>query len=125
MFDISFGEVLVVAVVALIVVGPEEFPSLVRNTASWIGKARQFISSVRTDFEYEIEKAEELKRLIAKEAEVAELHKVLEEQRKAINAMPAQFSAPATAKIDESTKPPVPVETAPQNSSGPLDKPKE
>lgn len=125
MFDISFGEVLVVAVVALIVVGPEEFPSLVRNTASWIGKARQFISSVRTDFEYEIEKAEELKRLIAKEAEVAELHKVLEEQRKAINAMPAQFSAPATAKIDESTKPPVPVETAPQDSSGPLDKPKE
>ena len=78
MFDIGFLEIIVIAVVALIVVGPDEFPSLVRNTGRLIGKVRRFLSSVKQDFDYEIDKANELKEMIAKETELSELHDILD-----------------------------------------------
>ena len=78
MFDIGFFEIIVIAVVALIVVGPEEFPGLVRNVGRAIGKLRQFLGSVKQDFDYEIDKANELKEMIAKETELSELRDILD-----------------------------------------------
>ena len=78
MFDIGFFEIIVIAVVALIVVGPDEFPGLVRSVGRAIGKLRQFLSSVKQDFDYEIDKANELKDMIAKETELSELHNILD-----------------------------------------------
>lgn len=78
MFDIGFWEILVIAVVALLVVGPDEFPALVRKASQGISKARQFASAVKTEFQHEVEKAEEIKRKIEQETRVAELHKILD-----------------------------------------------
>jgi len=64
MFDIGFSEIVLIAVIALLVVGPQEFPALVRNIGSWLGKARQFMGAVKTEFEREINKADEIKRLM-------------------------------------------------------------
>jgi sec-independent protein translocase protein TatB len=83
MFDIGFSEIVLIAVIALLVVGPQEFPALVRNIGSWLGKARQFMGAVKTEFEREINKADEIKRLMTKEMEVAELHKDLDPHRRA------------------------------------------
>jgi sec-independent protein translocase protein TatB len=83
MFDIGFSEILLIAVIALLVVGPQEFPALVRNIGSWLGKARQFMGAVKTEFEREINKADEIKRLMTKEMEIAELHKDLDPHRRA------------------------------------------
>lgn len=80
MFDIGFWEIVLISVVALFVVGPEEFPTLIRNCGRGLGKFRRFVSSVKSDFDYEIDKAEQLKELVRKEAEIAELHKILEER---------------------------------------------
>lgn len=74
MFDIGFGELVVVAVVALIVFGPEEFPVMIRNVMESISKVRRFISSVKVDLESELQRAEEIKRLVAKELEIAKQH---------------------------------------------------
>jgi len=82
MFEVGFSEIILIAVVALLVVGPQEFPALVRNIGSWLGKARQVMSSVKTEFDREIQKAEEIKRLMAKEAEIADLHKTLDPHRR-------------------------------------------
>lgn len=83
MFDIGFSEIILVALVALLVVGPQEFPTLVRNIGSWLGKARHFMSAVKTEFDREIHKADEIKRLMAKEVEIAERHKDLDAARRA------------------------------------------
>lgn len=104
MFDIGFWELVVVGVVALVVVGPDEFPALVRNVGQWIGNARKFVSSVKDDFNHEIEKAEELKRLIAQETQIAELHKLVDETQATIPIGSYNRSTLAE-KVDEKTAP--------------------
>lgn len=84
MFDVSFWELVVIAVVTLLVVGPNEFPTVVRKVGSWIRDVRRFTAAVKADFNREINKAEELKKRIAKEAEVAEMHKVIDETQATI-----------------------------------------
>jgi len=74
MFDIGFWEIVVVAVVALLVVGPDEFPTLVRNIGGWLGKIRRFVSETKNDLEQEFRKADELKQLVEREANMAALH---------------------------------------------------
>jgi sec-independent protein translocase protein TatB len=86
MFDVGFSEIVLIAVIALLVVGPQEFPALVRNIGSWLGKARQFMGAVKTEFDREINKADEIKHLMSKEMEVAELHKNLDPHRRAAPA---------------------------------------
>ncbi len=71
MFDIGFTEIILIVVVALLVVGPREFPGLVKQVGSWLGNIRQFANSVKTEFDKEIHKAEEIKQLMAREAEIA------------------------------------------------------
>lgn len=66
MFDIGFWEILMIAVVALVVVGPERMPRLVRVTGLWIGKANASIQSVRNDISREL-RAEELRNSISDE----------------------------------------------------------
>lgn len=74
MFDIGFWEIAVIAVVALLVVGPNELPSLLRTVGAMVRKVRRFVREARADLDNEIKKVDELKRLMAKEAEIAELH---------------------------------------------------
>ena len=83
MFEIGFSEIVLIAIVALLVVGPQEFPALIRNIGAWLGKTRRFMSSVKSEFDREINKADEIKRMIAKEAEIAELHETLDPHRRA------------------------------------------
>lgn len=83
MFDIGFSEIILIAIIALLVVGPQELPALVRNIGSWVGKVRRFMGAVKTEFDREIHKADEIRRLMAKEVEIAELHKTLDEDRRA------------------------------------------
>lgn len=65
MFDIGFWEILLIAVVALVVVGPEKLPRLVRVTGLWLGRANASIQSVRNDISREL-RAEELKQALNK-----------------------------------------------------------
>lgn len=61
MFDFSFGEMLVVAVVALVVLGPERLPKAARFAGLWVRRARAQWHSVRDELERELA-ADELKR---------------------------------------------------------------
>lgn len=118
MFDIGFLELLVIAVVALLVVGPEEFPALVRRAAGWLNKGRHFVNAVKTEFEREIEKTEELKRLVAEQSRVAEMHKILDETKQVIpvdydarrtaSAPPADAAVPPPQAVSETAAAPSP-----------------
>ena len=63
MFDVGFSEILLIAVVALLVLGPERLPKAARFTGLWVRRARSQWDAVKTEFEREIA-AEDLKRSI-------------------------------------------------------------
>jgi sec-independent protein translocase protein TatB len=78
MFDVGALELLVIAVVALIVVGPERLPKLARTAGLWAGRARRALSSVKDEIDREM-KAEELKEILRKQAQSRPLDTILEE----------------------------------------------
>ncbi|MBY4597942.1 Sec-independent protein translocase protein TatB [bacterium BD-1] len=63
MFDIGFSELLVIAVVALVVLGPERLPKAARFAGLWVRKARAQWYSVKSEFEREMA-ADEMRRSV-------------------------------------------------------------
>lgn len=63
MFDIGFSELLLIAVVALVVLGPERLPRAAKFAGLWVRRARAQWYSVKTEFEREIA-ADELRRSV-------------------------------------------------------------
>jgi len=61
MFDVGFGEILLIAVVALLVLGPERLPKAARFAGLWVRRARAQWYSVKAELENELAD-EELKR---------------------------------------------------------------
>lgn len=53
MFEISFGELLLIGAVALVVLGPERLPTVARTIGALIGRAQRFVSSVKADIQRE------------------------------------------------------------------------
>jgi sec-independent protein translocase protein TatB len=51
MLDVGWQELLVIAVVAIIVVGPRELPQLMRSVGRWMGKARRMAREFQNDME--------------------------------------------------------------------------
>ena len=78
MFDIGFWELGLIAVVALLVIGPEQLPGVARTLGKWVGTAKRFVSSVQDDINSEIGKADELKRLLEEQSELKSVHEILE-----------------------------------------------
>ena len=62
MFDIGFTEIMVIAVVALIVIGPERLPKVARTLGHLFGRAQRYVNEVKTDIQHEME-LDELKKL--------------------------------------------------------------
>ena len=58
MFDIGWSELVVVAVVALIAIGPKELPGVLRMVGQWMGKARKMASEFQGQFQEAMREAE-------------------------------------------------------------------
>lgn len=54
MFDIGFWELILIAVVGLLVLGPERLPLAIRNVSRWMGAARRMANSVKDELEQEL-----------------------------------------------------------------------
>ena len=76
MFDVGFWELSLIALVALLVIGPERLPKVARVVGLWVGRGRRMIGSVKADIEREI-KAEELKEILNKQAQSNPLEEIL------------------------------------------------
>lgn len=70
MFDISFTEMMVIAAIALVVIGPERLPKVARQTGQWLGKMRRYVDDVKADFNRQVELSE-LKNLKSQVEEAA------------------------------------------------------
>jgi sec-independent protein translocase protein TatB len=62
MFDIGFSEMLVIAVVALIVIGPERLPKVARTLGLLFGRMQRYVNDVKSDISREME-LDELRKL--------------------------------------------------------------
>ncbi|MCO4758563.1 MAG: twin-arginine translocase subunit TatB [Oceanospirillaceae bacterium] len=78
MFDIGFAELLIVAVVALVVLGPEKLPTAARTAGLWVGRIRRTLSGIQNEISEEL-RIDEMKRTAAIQKE--QLDKELEEMR--------------------------------------------
>ena len=68
MFDIGFWELVVIAIIALLVIGPEQLPGFAREAGKWAGRVRRFIRDARTELERElhVDESADLDKKIAK-----------------------------------------------------------
>ena len=68
MFDVGFSEVVIIAIIALVILGPERLPKVARTLGFWVGKARRMVADVKSDIDREM-----------RESELAELRKLGDE----------------------------------------------
>jgi sec-independent protein translocase protein TatB len=73
MFDIGFWEILLIAVVALLVVGPERLPKLIRVVGLWLGRAQASVQSIRNEINREL-RAQELQDALRKPDNMPDLN---------------------------------------------------
>src|SRR3569833_2416260 len=66
MFDIGWGELVVIGVVALIVIGPKELPTVLRTVGQWMTKIRRMAAEFQGQFQEAMREAElsELKKQV-------------------------------------------------------------
>jgi sec-independent protein translocase protein TatB len=81
MFDIGWSELVVIAVVALIAIGPKELPGVLRSVGYWMGKVRRMASEFQAQFQEAM-----------REAEMADLKKTADELNDAAKSLTAQFN---------------------------------
>ena len=55
MFDIGFSEMIVIAVIALIVLGPEKLPRVARTAGHLLGRMQRYVNDVKADINREME----------------------------------------------------------------------
>lgn len=119
MFGISSGELFFIAIIALIVLGPERLPKITRMAGMWVRRARTQWHSVKDELERELA-AEELKRslhdaqsaLRDTEQKIrdsgAEAQREFEQMREAVRSTPAASDPPeeSTEAPPQSAQPP-------------------
>lgn len=62
MFDIGFSELVIIALVGLIVIGPERLPKVARTVGALLGRLQRYVSDVKTDINRELQ-LEELRKM--------------------------------------------------------------
>jgi sec-independent protein translocase protein TatB len=62
MFDFGFTELMIIAVVGLVVIGPERLPKVARQAGQWLGKLRRYVDDVKSDINRQVD-LQELKNL--------------------------------------------------------------
>lgn len=122
MFDLGWSELLLVAAVALIVIGPKDLPVAMRAIGRWVGKARAMTRHVRAGFDE-----------MVRQAELEEMEKEWKRHNEAIMAAAGPLPDLGTpvgdrpAEQDHAGEPPVvdlgppargPAETAPESAPG-------
>ncbi|MEK9625664.1 MAG: Sec-independent protein translocase protein TatB [Gammaproteobacteria bacterium] len=74
MFDIGFLEIVIIAAIALVVLGPERLPRAARTAGMWVGRARRMVADVKSDIDREI-----------RESELADMRKLGDEMKNVTN----------------------------------------
>lgn len=116
MFDVGFSELVVIALVALIVLGPKRLPEVARTAGQWLARLRRFVSDVKQDFDRELQHADL--------AELQKLRQELDETRRVVEETSSRLIQqanidPAASQPAVASAPPAPAPTAPAEAPAP------
>ncbi|SFV80615.1 Twin-arginine translocation protein TatB [hydrothermal vent metagenome] len=84
MFDVGFWEFALIAVIGLIVVGPERMPAIARKAGHYVGKVKKFVAKVQEDIGDELE-ADKLKEHLNLEDKDANIVEIFEETKNTLS----------------------------------------
>jgi sec-independent protein translocase protein TatB len=106
MFDIGFSEMVIIAVLALVVIGPERLPRVARTVGHLLGRLQRYVSDVKADIgrEMELEELRKMKDSVQQTASDIEnsVQSELGKTESELNAA-ANPAADATPKLPEKT----------------------
>ena len=106
MFDIGSSELLVIAVLALLVIGPKDLPRVLNQVGKWVGKARAMTRHVKSGIE-----------TMAREAELEDMERQWASHNARIMAdapvMMSDVAQPPAPSSDDEPLPDPPVPNAP------------
>ncbi|MGZ0718327.1 Sec-independent protein translocase protein TatB [Pseudomonas palleroniana] len=119
MFGISFSELLLVGLVALLVLGPERLPGAARTAGLWIGRLKRSFNAIKQEVEREIG-ADEIRRQLHNE----HILSLEQEARKILSpvqepAKPEEPVAPHSIAPVAQATPAAPTEPAPTSVASP------
>ena len=111
MFDIGFAELLLIGVVGLLVVGPEQLPGAVRNVLAWVNRFRRSFDQIRTEVRRELHNDEVLQKLKAEsqqlEQQVRDTAQSVEQEIQAIGNKASESIQDASSTTDSLSSPSV------------------
>src|SRR5712691_5257023 len=113
MFDIGWGKIIIIAVIALVVIGPKELPAVLRTVGQWMGKIRRMAAEFQGQFQEAMREAEmaDLKKHVDAITDATRdigAFDPLEKTRKEIEG--ALEDKPAAEGSAASSEPPLPIE---------------
>ncbi len=126
MFDIAFSEIVVIAVVALIVIGPERLPKVARTLGHMFGRLQRYVNDVKADINREME-LDELRKLKSEVQSAASefessIHKAAQEVDSSVRSVETELNEAGAAPAASATPAmadTVPTGTAPVTPSAP------
>ncbi len=95
MFEIGFPELVLIAVVGLLVIGPERLPEALRTLGLWVGRMRRAFTNVRAEIEREIG-MDEVRRQLHNEAVMEEMKRIERDVRASVDGSAARRDASAS-----------------------------
>jgi sec-independent protein translocase protein TatB len=113
MFDLGFSEMLVIALVALVVIGPERLPKVARTIGTMLGRLQRYVNDVKAEVEREMH-LEELRKLQTSVEEQArsieqgvrsEMSEAQQSLRKIAEEAAPEAEAPAASATDAAPEP--------------------
>ena len=122
MFDIGFAELLLIGVVGLLVVGPEQLPGAVRTVLAWTNRFRRSFDQIRTEVRRELHNDEIMQKLKAEsqilEQQMRDTAQSMEQEMAAIGTETSE-SIQAASTATESTSSPSDEKTGREGNSSP------
>ena len=111
MFDIGFAELLLIGVVGLLVVGPEQLPGAVRTALAWIKRFRRSFDQIRTEVQRELHNDEIMQKLKAEsqqlEQHVRDTTQSVEKEIQALGNEANDSLKPASSTTHPASSPPL------------------
>ena len=105
MFDIGFAELLLIGVVGLLVVGPEQLPGAVRTVLAWVNRFRRSFDQIRTEVRRELHNDEVLQKLKEEskqlERQVRETTQSVEREMESLGSEARESLQPASPTTDQ------------------------
>ncbi|HEX8592366.1 MAG TPA: Sec-independent protein translocase protein TatB [Pseudomonas sp.] len=120
MFGISFSELLLVGLVALLVLGPERLPGAARTAGLWVGRLKRSFNAIKQEVEREIG-ADEIRRQLHNEHILSleqEARKIMSPQPPAAPPAPEVPAEPVVSTVPVTPPAPTPTELGPAAPAG-------